>query len=246
MSGFTCAKYVTTWLSHFLDESLGLLFGSECAVCGELISTGAICEACDHLEPVVPPFCKRCGYCLPAEMKDCGYCRLGNWSDLSQVRSGFWFDERARLLWGKIKFHRRHELLRALTPLLQVTPIPLEGVLMSVPLPFSRWMSRGFNQSDWIARSAKRAVHSFGLIREGNADPQSLLNAYERAKNVKGSFSWRLKSSPPEKIVLIDDIYTTGSTLRECARILKQAGAKEVTGWTLFRTPYRGHRLSFR
>jgi len=117
---------------------------------------------------------------------------------------------------------------------------------MSVPLPFSRWMSRGFNQSDWIARSAKRAVHSFGLIREGNADPQSLLNAYERAKNVKGSFSWRLKSSPPEKIVLIDDIYTTGSTLRECARILKQAGAKEVTGWTLFRTPYRGHRLSFR
>lgn len=107
--------------------------------------------------------------------------------------------------------------------------------ILLIPLPLSKkrkkW--RGFNQAEIIAR-AFNADYDYeinnDLKKTKNKKPQSSLNEAERAKNIKNCFTFEGENIKDKTIILIDDVVTTGSTLNEAARILKEAGAIKIYG----------------
>jgi ComF family protein len=113
-------------------------------------------------------------------------------------------------------------------------------LILSVPLHPRRLRQRGFNQSLLLARCVSRA-HSIpldftSLQRTRHTEPQTQLSGSERQKNIRGAFEVRRLEAIAEKhILLIDDVFTTGSTVQECAKVLLKAGAEQVDVLTLAR-----------
>lgn len=113
-----------------------------------------------------------------------------------------------------------------------------ENKLLYVPLsPFKkRW--RGFNQSEIVANILATKLARpliLGLTRVKNRTPQAQLKREDRLKNLKDCFIWTGPALQGEKILLIDDVATTGTTLNECAKVLKKAGAQRVLALVLAR-----------
>lgn len=106
-----------------------------------------------------------------------------------------------------------------------------EAVIIPVPIHARRLRWRGFNQSAEIAKiiGEKFSLEINGsLVRTKFFRPQTKLNKDKRQKNIRNSFAWKSEEKAPRNILLIDDIVTTGSTVDECARVLKENGAKNV------------------
>lgn len=232
LSRVTIIERVGEWV----DLGLGALLGAECAVCGRALITGAVCDDCNSLTELEPPFCQRCGYPMAESMEECGECLNNAGNPLDEVSSLFWFDERARALWGRFKFHHCRELLR---PLRERIAVKLSGEeVVPVPLSFSRFTKRWINHADWLAGLIAPCGRCDILTKVIDTSPQSLLKGALRASNVRGAFAILPGVEVPKRPILVDDIYTTGATLKECVRILKKAGAEQVRAWTLFRTPH--------
>ncbi len=105
-----------------------------------------------------------------------------------------------------------------------------------VPLPLSkkRFRWRGFNQSEILAKFIQEKLNSklsLDLIKNKNTMAQAKLDQEERKNNLKNCFEWKGKKLNDEKIIIVDDVYTTGTSLNEAAKVLKENGAKEV--WAL-------------
>ncbi|MDO8592909.1 MAG: double zinc ribbon domain-containing protein [bacterium] len=109
-----------------------------------------------------------------------------------------------------------------------------ENLVIPVPLSRKRLRWRGFNQAELLAR---KVVENYGLkldnknlIRVKHKKPQAKLNEIQRLVNVKGCFNWQGGNLNKKNIILIDDVVTTGATLNECAKVLKDHGAGEIWG----------------
>lgn len=112
--------------------------------------------------------------------------------------------------------------------------------LIPVPLDGRRLREREFNQAHLLAQGVSRyfniPISSRNLRRVRRVPPQTQLSRKEREKNVKGLFQVRKgEKYKGRKILLIDDVFTTGATVNECARVLKQAEAEEVQVLTVAR-----------
>lgn len=120
---------------------------------------------------------------------------------------------------------------------------PLPQYLLCVPLHGERLRERGFNQALELARPLARAlaipldVHS--LVRTRPTQAQTGLDAAARRQNLRKAFEFRPGNSPARHVALLDDVMTTGSTLRECARVLRRGGIERVDVWALARAPAR-------
>ena len=117
-----------------------------------------------------------------------------------------------------------------------------EGILTTVPLYWSRKNFRGYNQVDEIGTSISKnfnlSFYNDLLFRKKLKTPQVTLSKKERLKNIQGVFALNPKYRSiihDAFIIVLDDVYTTGSTLKETAKVLKRKGAKEVWGLTLAR-----------
>ena len=113
-------------------------------------------------------------------------------------------------------------------------------ILIPIPLEKKRLKWRGFNQAEEIAKELsiflKIPLINNVLIKEKETPPQVDLSEKERERNILGVFSCQNKNGIyGKKILLVDDVYTTGSTMEEAAKILKEAGAKEVWGTVVAR-----------
>ncbi len=108
----------------------------------------------------------------------------------------------------------------------------MNTVLIPIPLHWTRHWWRGFNQALLIANSIQKLVPettiNTSLHRLIKTKQQARLKRIERFHNLKDTFFWKGETTPPKKIILIDDVTTTGATLESAARTLKKAGAKEV------------------
>ena len=109
----------------------------------------------------------------------------------------------------------------------------LYDIIIPVPMYKNKEAVRGYNQSMLVAREIAKATdlefHKKILIKIKDTQVQSTLNKYSRINNIKNAFEIKNKEAVRnKKIVLLDDIYTTGSTVNECSRVLKQVGAKEI------------------
>ena len=126
------------------------------------------------------------------------------------------------------------------TRLSAMSPSASDGVVIPVPLTFERTQQRGFNQSHHIARAFASA---FGgrlvldrLLRVRHTAPQQTLALKERRRNIRGAFAVEGTFSE-QPVWVVDDVMTSGSTLDEVARVLKEAGASQVHNLIVARTP---------
>lgn len=125
---------------------------------------------------------------------------------------------------------------------LQKTFIPSAQCLVPVPLYWYRENFRGFNQSEFLGKQVAKALNikfvSDLIMRKKLTTPQVALKGEMRRKNLKNVFMVSPHNSLftiPDSILLFDDVFTTGSTLKECAKVLKKWGVKKVWGLTIAR-----------
>lgn len=136
----------------------------------------------------------------------------------------------------KFKFNEQKYIAKTFGNLIakRVKELNLEfDIIIPVPISINRYMERGYNQSYELAKILgkilKKAVCKDILIKIKNNKRQSMLHINERKKNVLGVYKTLKTDKIKEKVVLlVDDIYTTGATINECANVLKKSGANKV------------------
>lgn len=235
-----------------LAGALGLLYPPECALCerplddSEERSLGFLCAGCRkglERERLQPPFCTRCGEPLHEDVDLCGECALPlTTTPFERVRSYGLYEGRLARLVRLLKYHKEPALAGELAPLLAEVVaregIEFEGITY-VPLSRRRRRERGFNQAERLARALGKLLRKpvFPALRKvRETAPQEALSRRERLFNLTGAFA-PLASARCTNILLVDDVYTTGATVRECCRTLREAGYKRVFGLTVARTP---------
>jgi ComF family protein len=225
-------------LVHFQRVALDLLFPPYCIGCGK--EGDYFCGLCARDLPYIyPPFCSVCGRPLNADSA-CPGC-ISKDHAVDSIRAPFLFNGLIRRAIHNVKYHN----LRALAPRLALylheylTQNPLPGdVLVPVPIHTKRRRERGYNQAALITRelghlNGMPAVDDC-LVRLTYLTPQARLsNAVERLQNTAGAFACRDTRLQSKRVILIDDVSTTGATMNACAAALKAAGAAEVRGLVL-------------
>jgi ComF family protein len=211
-----------------------------CPGCGTVVGEDhSFCLDCwRSLDFLGGPACGQCGEPIELayhEEARCGAC-LADPPPFDKARAAVAYGPIARALALKLKYGRRPGIaLTMARPMLRVGGAMLEGALVA-PVPLHRWRiwSRGYNQAGLIARALAhdRDALALDLIeRPKRTPPLRGLGRLARERAVAGAFRlnpvWKDKVKG-RRIVLIDDVYTTGATAKGCARILKRAGAKEV------------------
>lgn len=143
----------------------------------------------------------------------------------------------------QLKYRHRQQVAQDLGELLTPFVLPhahAVDAVVPVPMHAARRAERGFNQAELIAATVARNAHiaciNDGLVRVRATGQQAKLNARERQTNMDGAFRWHLASAPPARVLIVDDVLTTGATMSACALALRQAGCREVYGLALARS----------
>lgn len=219
---------------------------NSCLLCGNLAEASALlCRDCHDDLPYLAHCCRLCARPLPAKSPSiCGNC-LNNIAILDKTLAVFEYRKPIDHIIHQFKFGQQVQLDQWLANQLarraQDHYSSLPDCLIPVPLFRQRTRERGYNQSLLLARQLGRQlaipVDYSSCYRVRNTPPQSELPAKQRRKNIKGAFDL----SKPLKhghIALIDDVMTTGSTLRELASLLKSRGVNKVDAWVIARTSF--------
>jgi competence protein ComFC len=240
---------------RWFARSLDLFYPPSCAICQAHLTHGrALCDDCHaDLPRLVAPFCTQCGEAFPGHIDgpfDCPNC--------SKLKFAFDFarpatvrDERTLEMIHRLKYARELHLVADLGRLAaeafydpRLAPA-LEGnwPLVPVPLHRQRLQHRHFNQAEEISKAL--AMHTGlpvlgALKRTRSTEHQTALTRAQRMENLRGAFvitrsgsSWI--SRFPSGAILVDDVLTTGSTVDECAKILRRAGFQSVVVVTVMR-----------
>jgi len=165
----------------------------------------------------------------------CGACRRGDHA-FDFARSLFVFTDPMRGILHHFKYSGRVSLAKPLGERLRqhMRDERFRGLLaLPVPLHRARERERGFNQAELLARQLGLTVDNGLLRRRKNTPSQTGLSRSQRALNLASAFEVRRR--PPECVVVVDDVYTTGATLHEIAKTLKRAGTSRVEVLTVAR-----------
>lgn len=224
---------------------MSCVFPPRCPVCGRLRFPweSSVCEECtDVLSYVHGPVCMRCGRELISESEE--YCTACKENPPRFIRNfALWrYDRNMKQSIAAFKYNGRTEYtgfyVRNLAGVLGERILRC-GVTALVPVPCSakRKRYRGYNQSELLAKAlAEKLGISYWdcLVRRKDTLPQNALNPKERKANLFQAFSWNQKEDSdealPVNVAVVDDIFTTGSTLNACAEVLLQHGIQNVYG----------------
>ena len=219
-----------------------MLYPKTCCFCGK-VSTKDVCVVCaKKITYIKEPRCKKCG--KPVRYEEQEYCY-----DCQKQRFHY---EQGRSVWlhkdvvawsvYQFKYHNRRiygqffaqELFRLYGKKLRDWGIEL---IIPVPLHWRKRRVRGYNQAEVIAKHlgnmAGLPVDTKAVVRKKYTNPQKELNNKERKKNLKDVFVVTKEWKASKRILIVDDIYTTGSTIDEIARILKNSGNHKVWFFTI-------------
>jgi len=230
-----------------------VLLPATCKLCHSVVEDfrlGVVCQSCwDHVKLIEPPLCSTCGYAFPSKAISsagalCGACRRGLYR-FDVARAWAPFQDSVKEIIHELKYGCHSSLARPLAARLAVAFEAQRDRLQAdwlipVPLHPARKRERGFNQSGEIARHFSHIVGvplaQHWLSRPRQTKVQAGLTRRERRQNVRGAFETSKKAEIRGKtILLIDDVFTTGATVNECARILKQSGAAKIAVLTVAR-----------
>jgi len=231
------------WAGRILVDGI---LPPRCLLCGVTVGEpDALCAQCwAGISFFAPPWCASCGLPFPYPMEPGALCadcarQQNSWD---RARAAMRYDKHSRGLVLGLKYDRTH-LAGALGGWMRRAGAEvLDGAdfLVPVPLHWTRLFSRRYNQASLLAQ----AIHSAGgppvapdwLIRRRRTPSQGRLGPLARARNVRGAFAlrpWRRVKGL--RVVIVDDVLTTGATVEECARVLRRAGAASVGVLTLAR-----------
>jgi len=222
------------------DTILQILFPRRCPVCGEITRPAGslICPFClPKLSFIKSPVCKKCGKEIMDEtMEFCGDCMVHRHAfeyGVALVN----YDEIARRSMAQIKYNNKREYLdfygAAMAARYGETIKRMHvDAIVPVPVHATRRRKRGFNQAEVLARHIGRRLQipvvPEILVRDKKTKPQKELSAADRLKNLSGAFRAGTIPAGVKAVLLVDDIYTTGSTVEACARVLRRAGIDRV------------------
>lgn len=255
-------------ITRLARPALDLLLPPRCLGCGELVAAqGTLCARCwNGLTFLAPPWCARCG--RPFELASdaapvpvgeegagdaggllCGAC-IADPPAWRGARSVLVYDEASRSLVLGLKHGDRTFAAQAFGAWMARAGAELlagADLLAPVPLHYWRLVARRYNQAALLALAAGRAagvaVCPDLLVRRRRTRSQGGLTRDGRRRNVAGAFGLGRRHAgrvAGRRVVLVDDVLTTGATLSECARVLLRAGARRVDVLTLARVPDAG------
>jgi ComF family protein len=232
-------------MSRVVDHALDTLLPSHCLLCGAR-GQGAfsLCVACEADMPRNATCCTRCALPLETPAPLCGRC-IRHAPPWDAAWAPFRYEWPLAQLESRFKFGGDLAAGRTLSLLWSASRAPhdLPAAIVPVPLHPSRLRKRGYNQALELAKPlAKRfgvPVMHDALRRTRATHAQTELTAIQRRRNVRGAFAVNADGNVPEHVAVLDDVFTTGATLAECARVLKQAGVARVDVWALARAPAR-------
>jgi ComF family protein len=239
-------------LKAIAEAALTFIYPDVCQYCHEERATraeGYVCARCwRHVRFIVPPLCDRCGLPFEGEITDtfkCGNCREME-LHFSRARSCVAAQGMVLEIIHRWKYSRELWFEPFLTGLFLRETVPAlraerRDLIVPVPLHRQKQAEREFNQAEHLARHLGAAtnlpVNGKLVRRVGPTRTQALLSRAERARNVSRAFA--AGPAPDDargkRIVLVDDVLTTGATTSACARVLKASGAADVCVWTLAR-----------
>jgi ComF family protein len=197
------------------------------------------CSSCwQTIRRYTGPRCRICAVPLSSEYAQvCVQCLVKPPPFSKSIIYGIYQDVLAEAI-NQMKFSYTRRLARPLAMQMLELDIPEVDGIVPVPLSMNRLRERGFNQSLLIARILSKhkgiPLMMDSLLKKRDTPPQTGLSGKERLKNLKGAFGVR-GHIQGLRILLIDDVMTTGATVSECAKHLKRAGAQEVIVMTLAR-----------
>lgn len=239
------------WLKHWTDAGLGLFFPHVCQLCGQERATkdeGFVCARCrKDVRYIQPPFCSRCGLPFQGAITAdfvCANCEQQT-LHFAYARSAVVARDPVLEVIHRYKYHRALWFEPFLADLLVRQAAPeLSGKqwdwIVPVPLHPARQREREFNQAERLGRHLSRStgipVHPRLLRRVVPTRTQTTLSREERRANMRRAFAMRRSGAlQGQRIVLVDDVLTTGATTSACAQVLRGAGAGEVCVWTVAR-----------
>lgn len=207
---------------HILENILDLIYPRVCGICGK-VNTKALCNRCE------------------AKIKKEFKFKIDNYEqdiDKNFIEHHYFFkyENLIRTQIIALKFHEKPYIYQTITYFLKKMQKSFENlkkydIIITVPLSKQRKKERGYNQSILVAKEISKIIEvpigSKILYKTKNTIPQSSLNKEEREKNAKGIYKvTNIEKIQNKKILLIDDIYTTGNTVNECAYMFIQKGIK--------------------
>jgi competence protein ComFC len=225
-------------MAIYLDVLANLFYPQRCVGCSRRASD-VLCRGCFEALPFVGrPFCSRCGAPTAFEVYGCGECRDTDFG-FDGARAPLRYEEVGKELVHALKYRGYLRVVeKVMAPLMAGS---LDGgrfdLVVPVPLHRSRLAKRGFNQAALMAKGVAQKINtpfSDKLKAVRRTRDQVELFAEARRANVAGTYASR--GAVAGRTLLVDDVFTTGATLSECAGVLRKAGAVEVHALTLCRT----------
>lgn len=226
-------------VDHFLRRQLP----GRCVFClGITDRERPWCKDCFVALPWNLPACPRCAEPLPGrpEARLCGRC-LRHPPSFECSRVPLRYEQEVARLVQRFKFEASPRAGAVLLALLEAglpeTALAWPEALVPVPLHPRRARERGFDQGEWLARRLARRLE-LPLVRaqrRRDTPTQRGLDRDERRRNLSGAFV--IEAALPQRVVLVDDVMTTGATLGSLAVACRAAGAGEVEAWAIARTP---------
>lgn len=241
-----------------MKRTLDVLYPPVCELCGLGLAEGhALCESCSEKLPrIVSPFCETCGESFAGQIDgsfDCPNCKEISFhfefALAAMDRCEATLDLVHRLKYGR-EIHLAGELGKlaggVFTDRRYQIALDEKWLLVPVPLHRSRLRTRQFNQAEEIARIVSQQCGlpmANVLKRTRRTETQTRLSRKQRMDNLKKAFalrtSWRGEKpaglAQARGVILVDDVFTTGSTVDACARVLRKAGVKRVAVLTVLR-----------
>ncbi len=244
---------MTGSLAALWRDRADVVFPRGCIHCGRIVEGGRfrhICRRCEKLLFVVqPPHCSTCGHPFfgaigeDAENRLCDHC-AALIPEFGQGKTAILLQGPGRALVHELKYHHGLHVLEDVLAIMSAAPgyadYLADSVLIPVPLHPRKLDRRRYNQSLLIARCA--AATSKGRARIGelltrvvDTESQTHYDREARRKNLKNAFALApgVAITPSQRYILVDDVFTTGSTLNACAAVLRRAGAVKLDVVTL-------------